>query len=286
MTYISSYASNKILDFILGRESLVMPSIFFLGLSTTPLGNEGIGATEPTDVVYQRMPIPNDKNSFSAAYNKVIGLTREFVYPTSTVSWNRCTHFVIYDNSIGGNVWFYGELRDTIDVEVDTAPFLEANANQFSLDICGGSTTDMALTTFASNGILNHVFGRSPLLVPPTNYYMGVSTTAVSTEGIGMTEPTNSEYKRLQMPNDKNSFTFAANKSLAVSKDFGFAPSQTPWGLMTHFFLSDAPVGGNVWWCGKLLHNRNVEISTTLIVPANGFRWTLDTCITDILPTS
>jgi len=269
-----------VLNFLLGRENLVVPSIYHLALSTTPLGNDGIGATEPTDPAYQRIAIPNDRTSFSVSANKITTIIREFLYAPSTQQWDRCTHFLLYDNNVGGNVWLYGELQESIDVEIETSPWLEANVNQISLDICGGSTSDMALTTNASNNILNHLFGRSPLLVPPANFFMGISTTPISAEGIGFTEPVGGGYARLQLPNDKNTFTMAANKRVTLANQLRFANSLTPWGVMTHFFITDAPTGaGNIWWSGRLVHSRNVEVSTTLAVLPNGFNWILDSCV-------
>ena len=285
MTGISTFASNRILNFLLGRENLVVPNIFFLALSTTPLGNDGTNITEPTDPAYRRVALPNDKTTFSSASHRGLAIIRDFLWDASTQPWNRCTHFAIFDSNVGGNVWFYGELQSSIDVEIDTAPLLEAHLNEFSLDICGGSTTDMAITTWASNRILDHLLGRSPLLTPPANFFIGVSSTPISTEGIGMTEPSGGGYQRLAIPNDKNSFTFAENKMVTLAKEFRFSNSTTPWGVMTHFFIADALSGGNVWWSGRLVHSRNVELSTTLSVMPNGFQWILDSC-TDFVNSS
>ena len=85
-----------------------------------------------------------------------------------------------------------------------------------------------------------------------------------------------------RIPNNKNSFTMAANKMLTLATEFRFPNSTTPWGIMTHFFIADALTGGNVWWSGRLIHSRNVELSTTLSVLPNGFQWILDSC-TDVI---
>jgi hypothetical protein len=285
LTNITTFASNRILDNLLGREPLIVPAIWFLELSTTPLGNDGINATPPTDPAYQRFAIPNDRINFSEGLNKVVSFIREQILPPSSVAWPRVEHFLIYDNGTGGNVWFYGELQNSIDVEVDTSPFLEANINNVSLDICGGSTTDMAMSTFAANSVLNNLFGRSPTLVSPPNFFLGVSSTPINIEGIGFTEPSGGGYQRLQLPNDKNTFTFAVNKLVTFANTMKFPASTVSWGTMTHFFITDTPTGqGNVWWNGKLLHDRNVEIATTLAVIPEGFNWVLDACTPTVVP--
>jgi len=279
-TGIGTTISNRILNHWLGREPFVVPNIYFLALSTTPLTNDGVGATEPSDPSYQRLVLANNKTTFSVASSRNLSIAREFIYPPSTVAWGRCTHYLIYDNNVGGNVWLYGELQNSIFVEIDTSPILLANVNQINLDICGGSTVDLSLTTQASNRILNHYFGQTPTFTPPAIYYMGVSSTPLNTEGIGFTEPVGGGYQRLALPNDKNTFAFANNKMVTLAQEFRFPISATPWGNMTHFFITDAATGaGNVYWTGRLLHGRTVEVGTTLSVLPNGFRWILDTCV-------
>ena len=282
MTGISTFASHRILDWLLGRSNLTVPSTFFLALSTTPLDNDGIGATEPTDPAYSRMALPNDKATFSTASSRSVRIIREFLWKASTVNWPRCTHYLLYDSNVGGNIWFYGELQGSIDVEIETSPLLEADVNELAMDICGGSTADMSITTWATNRILDHLFGRTPILTPPANWFVGVSTTPISAEGIGYTEPTTAGYQRVQIPNNKNSFTMAADKAVTLAQEFRFPKSGAPWGIQTHFFVTDALTGDNIWWSGRLVHSRNVEVSTTLALLPDGFNWILDSCVDQI----
>jgi hypothetical protein len=178
-----------------------------MALSTTPLGDDGAGLTEPTDSAYSRITVPNNKISFSTASNKIITIIKEFAFNESTVDWGSVTHFVMLDNL--GNPWFYGALEHSMNVQALSSPIIDPNICTFTLDICGGGTADMAITTYAAHKILNYFLGNSPSLTPPTNYYIGVSSTPISTEGIGATEPTAGEYSRIAVPNDKNSFTDA-----------------------------------------------------------------------------
>jgi hypothetical protein len=154
--------------------------------------------------------------------------------------------------------------------------------NQISFDICGGSSTQMLIPPTISNVILDHLFGNQPILVPPPIFYMGVSSTPISTSGVGYQEPPNPDYSRLVLPNDKNTFTMAANKAVTFTQNFSFPNSQTAWGQMNFFIISDSPVtgAGNLWFAGELLHSRTVEVSTTLVVlsGSNGFNFILDSC--------
>jgi len=201
------------------------------------------------------------------------------VHPMTTANWPTVNHFFISDASVGGNVWFYGTLSESLLVQIDTRPIIRPNTNQILFDICGGSTSDLAITTSFSNALLNHMFGRSPTFTPPANYFMGVSSTPISAEGVGFTEPTGGGYARLQLPNDKNTFTMAANRAVTLADEFRFPISLTAWGNMTHYFITDGATNNNVFWSGRLVHSRNVTTSTTLAILPDGFRWVLDTCV-------
>ena len=145
----------------------------------------------------------------------------------------------------------------------------------FAYDIPGGSTADMAVTTAAANAVLNHIFGYAPVLTPPENYYLGLSRTPISPEGIGITEPIGGAYERVVLPNDKNTFSSAANRTIQLTKEFRFPRPTAAWGNITHYFISDAPTGGSIWYCGKLAAPRNVESATSLIVKPDSIKLSL-----------
>jgi hypothetical protein len=254
-------------------------------VSTTPLGEGGVGATEPSDPAYARIAISNDPNNFSTPANRISTITTAFLYPTSTVNWGNVTHFVVGDAGAGGNIWFYGELQYSRNVEIESSLVLEANFNQFMFDICGGSDTQMAMPTAQANRVLAHLFGQTPTLAPPPTYFLGVSSTPINSEGIGATEPSATEYARIAIPNDKNSFTAAIGRRISITQPFSMPVSTTEWGNFTHFFITDTPTGvGNIWWSGELTYSRNVEVSTTLSMIPSGWVWALDSCIPTVLP--
>ncbi len=274
---ITTYASHTILNFLLGRSTTVVPTLWKLDLSTAPLGFNGVGLVRPADTSYAPLTIPNNKSSFSSASNKIVTFIKEFLWPKSTVAWLPITHFTLSDEL--NNIWFYGSLTNSpLTVPEASCAAIDANVNQFKLDICGGSSNLMSMPTIKANAILNHFLGNSPFLTPPTNWYLGISSTPLNTEGVGMTEPAASEYHRLILPNNKNTFTEAENFSVTLKDTFKFSKAIAPWGIYKYFFISESLTGENVWWSGKLIHERSVEISTTLVASMDGFKWVLGNC--------
>lgn len=275
---ISVYLSNNILNNILGRSNFTIPNELYFGLSTTPVGENGTNVTEPVDPAYKRVKIPNDKSTFTNAINKTVAIKKQFRFDWSNQTWGNLTHFVIYDSLTSGNIWFYGSLQTPIYIEQKSAPKIPEDINQFRFEICGGSTSDMAISTDIANGLIDRILGNSTTLVIPDNYYFGLSRTPISPEGIGITEPVDGGYKRLKIPNDKNSFSMALNGTVTLAKDFVFEDSITSWGNITHFFISDSPTNGKTWWSGKLKLNRNVENKTTLVLAPDEINWSLTNC--------
>jgi len=280
-------ASHAILNFILGRTPINLPATWFVDFSSTPLGIDGIGVTPPTDPAWQRIAITNNKTNFTVASNRTVTLTSELLGVVSTTNWNRMTHFMIYGSLTGNDMWFYGDLRAPgLDIQIDTIPWVPPNMNDFRYDICGGSDNDMAISTPAANAILDYIFGQTPITIPPI-FYLGSSTTPITPDGVGITEPVAAEYQRFILPNDKNTFSVAANKTITLASEFRSPVSLTPWGNLTSFFITDTPTGtGNIWWSGSFVHNRNVEVTTALTLIPNGFNWTLDSCIPTVTETS
>ncbi len=273
MGYISTYASHTILNFLLGKKAVTLPTSYSLALSTTTLGADAAGLTEPTDASYKRLVIPNNKTQFTNANKKGITNINEMIFPQSVNSWGTVTHFALFDNN--NNLWSYGKLAVDINTEADSSVILDPNLLSIKLDIKGGSKNTMFLTTVAANKILDYFFG-GVALTPPTTYHIGLSTTAMDIEGVGYTEPTATKYKRLAVPNDKVSFTDAANKTVTFKKEFRYETAEVTWGNLQHYLISDAATGGTVWWGGSLTRSRDTHINTTLVIKPNGFVWKLD----------
>lgn len=104
-TYIQSNAN---LDFDFGKTTYAPASTYYLGLSTTPIDKNGLGATEPsTSSGYKRVAIPNNKSSFTQANNGELKNSITIDFPESTAAWGTITHYFLADSITGGQIRFF-----------------------------------------------------------------------------------------------------------------------------------------------------------------------------------
>lgn len=121
-------------------------------------------------------------------------------------------------------------------------------------------------TYFQANLNLDYDFGRTSY-TPPTTLYLGLSTTPISRDGSGITEPSSSAgYTRVAIANDKTKFSVSNNGELYNITDLSFPESTSSWGTVTHIFITDSLSGnGNVRYYEALPSPRQVQASSTLM---------------------
>lgn len=125
------YMADRIGNRALGGATLTVPTIYYLGVSTTTISNTGTGITEPTtDPAYERIAITNNKTNFSQSSGGVITNLVEFQFPESTANWGTITHWFLSDDANAGNIWFYGELLLARSVETSTILVLPVGSFQ------------------------------------------------------------------------------------------------------------------------------------------------------------
>lgn len=135
----------------------------------------------------------------------------------------------------------------------------------------------MSITYYASGSVLNDLYGAVPFS-PPSNYYLGLSTTTISSSGSNVTEPTGAVgYARVTVPNNKTYFTYASTGSLVNSTDLSFPTSGSAWGTITYVFLADASGSGtgNVWFYQVLPTPRVVQDLTTITFSAGAITFSM-----------
>lgn len=113
----------------------------------------------------------------------------------------------------------------------------------------------MPATLIAINNSLNYEFGKTAYSpVVPTTYYVGLSTTALTssdTSGSVPTEPTGVQgYGRVPITNDKTRWSVSTAGSIVNLTSASFAQSTTAWGNIASVFLAStsASTTGEIWY--------------------------------------
>lgn len=123
----------------------------------------------------------------------------------------------------------------------------------------------MAITYYSANRVLDFNFGNTSYTVPAT-YYFGLSTTTISIDGTGATEPSGGSYARVALTNNKTNFGNASNASLSNLAAVQFPESTASWGTITYVGVWDASTSGNLWWFDALSPARSVATATTVLI--------------------
>lgn len=125
------------------------------------------------------------------------------------------------------------------------------------------------ITITAANAVLNLLLGGTTLSVPST-YYVGLSTTPLTTSGTGYTEPSGNAYARVGIANNKSNFSSATSATLTNLSAITF-PEATPvgWGTVTYVFLASTLTAGTVWYYEALTTSRIIQANATFIFVAN-----------------
>lgn len=127
-------------------------------------------------------------------------------------------------------------------------------------------------TTYFLNNIIGNVFTTKTDPALPINYYIGLSTSAPSLDGSGVTEPASSAgYARVRLSNLSEPTNGVITNQSAVS----FEESISDWGLITHFVIYDSLTGGNLLMYDALSASRSVEAATVVTIKENSLQLTL-----------
>jgi hypothetical protein len=127
------YLANKVMDYNFGQTSYTVPSTLYFGLSTTVIGNDGNGATEPVGNGYARVAVTNNKTNFSSSSNGVLSNLIAVSFPESTASWGTITYIGIWDALSSGNVLYFEALSSSRSVQPNTTVVFAIGALTFSM---------------------------------------------------------------------------------------------------------------------------------------------------------
>jgi len=126
-TYFINLVMNNL---FLAKTDPELPSAYWVGLSTTAPNISGTGVLEPSaDAGYQRV----EMTGLSTASNGIITNSAPISWPESTGYWGTATHYVVFDEQVGGNLLFYGALEQERTVEEATVVTMRSNSLTLSL---------------------------------------------------------------------------------------------------------------------------------------------------------
>lgn len=127
-------------------------------------------------------------------------------------------------------------------------------------------------TTYFLNQVMGNLFKTKETPALPSEYYIGLSSTAPNISGGNVTEPlSNSGYKRVKLENLSEPADGVITNEQAIS----FDESTANWGTMSHFVIYDALEAGNLLMYDTLSTPRNVEAATIVSIKANSLTLTL-----------
>lgn len=127
-------------------------------------------------------------------------------------------------------------------------------------------------TTYFLNQVMGNLFKTKETPALPSEYYIGLSSTAPNINGGNVTEPlSNSGYKRVKLENLSEPADGVITNEQAIS----FDESTANWGTMSHFVIYDALEAGNLLMYDTLSTPRNVEAATIVTIKANSLTLTL-----------
>ena len=127
-------------------------------------------------------------------------------------------------------------------------------------------------TTYFLNQVMGNLFKTKETPALPSEYYIGLSSTAPNISGGNVTEPlSNSGYKRVKLENLSEPADGVITNEQAIS----FDESTANWGTMSHFVIYDELEAGNLLMYDTLSTPRNVEAATIVTIKANSLTLTL-----------
>lgn len=133
----------------------------------------------------------------------------------------------------------------------------------------------MPATNYAINNELNAEFrsgtggGYSPAL--PNSWYIGLSLSEISDDGIGVLEPSGGGYMRVGLTRGTSHWTTVTSGSLSNNIDVVFPYSTKHWGTIQEIFISSSSrvgtSGSYIWFHSKLETPMSVISGTKITIP-------------------
>lgn len=116
----TEYFVNCVAGNVFGtKKSPALPTVYYLGLSTSTPKSDGTGYTEPpTAAGYSRLKLED----LTSPEEGLVVNEEDLDFDESTANWGEVTHFIITDSATrgAGNLLIYNELVEPRSVEKAT----------------------------------------------------------------------------------------------------------------------------------------------------------------------
>lgn len=240
MGFTYAFSNSYLESYVRDAGDSLWTNCNFSGLSTTTPTISGTNVTEPASG-YAR--ISHTGNFLSAAASRALSNDSVITFAAATAGWGTVTHAIVHDALTVGNFLCFGALTSSEQVfDTDVVKY-EIGDLTFSF---GGDISD-----FHANDALDEVVNGTEL-VSPTNFHVGLSTTAPNSDGTNVTEPVGASYARVAVTSATGSWDAASNGGTANTNDITFPQATGSWGTVTHWVIYDASTGGNLLFFATL----------------------------------
>ena len=130
------------------------------------------------------------------------------------------------------------------------------------------------VTDYFLKSISEDIFKHQITQVVPYEFYLGLSSTAPSTDGSGVTEPTDEAYHRARIVNSEETLSTAdSSTGIVLNHTAVYLPESTePWPGLTHYVIYDSETNGNLLMYGPLNATMNVPIKTIVGIPVGDLK--------------
>lgn len=130
-------------------------------------------------------------------------------------------------------------------------------------------------TDTIENAVLNYMFSKTAYTAPAT-LYVGLSKADPGDTGSMTNEPSGNAYARVAVTNNTTNFPLAVNGAKKNGTKITFPEATGSWGTITHFFLADAAINGNMIGSGELLLSKTIDSGDVFYFDVNDLVITLD----------
>jgi hypothetical protein len=145
MSGMSNYLEGKLIDHIFRGSAFTMPSNLYIALMTTNAADTDTGTSisngtgtgvevSSSSTGYARQAIaPTSGNWSAASASGITGNSNSLTYPQATANWGTIVGIAICDQSVGGNMLFYGAL--SVNKVVNTGDTFQFTSGQLQVQI-------------------------------------------------------------------------------------------------------------------------------------------------------